>query len=132
MIIKRITNTTYKKFIMNWNIYNNGILSVKTIHIPPKALNMEFSYADEADFHNCKKQNGIYFANGNLLVTDDNKKVTEKEAVSKNESNAKADLDNAEAKINKEVNALQEQAQRATKGKKSSAKLEVTTEQAGE
>ena len=30
------------------------------------------------------------------------------------------------------VNALQEQAQRATKGKKSSAKLEVTTEQAGE
>lgn len=132
MIIKRITNTTYKKFIMNWNIYPNGILSVKTIHIPPKALNMEFSFADEADFNNCKKQNGIYFANGNLLVTDDNKKVTEKEAVSINKSNAKADLDNAEAKINKEINVLKNKAQIATQGKKSSAKLEVTTEQAGE
>lgn len=131
MIIKLITNTTYKSFIINWNIYNNDILSVKTIRIPPKALNLEVSFADEADFENCKNQNLIYFSNGNLIVAKDDKKTSEKEAVSKNESNAKADLNNAESKINKEVNALQEQAQRATKGKKSSAKLEVTTEQAG-
>lgn len=128
MIIKLFTNTTYKHFIMNWNIYHNDILSVKTIHIPPKALNLEISFADEADFEKCKSQNALYFANDEILIG----KTSENNAIKQNIDNATENLKEAQEKIDKEVDNLQEQAQIATKGKKSSTKIEVTTEQAGE
>lgn len=128
MITKTITNTTYKKFIMNWNIYKDNILSVKSIHIPPKALNYEISFADETDFLECKRQNALYFANGNLLVG----KTTENNAVKQNVNNAKEELKAAQDSIDKEVENLQEQAKKAGRSKKGSANLEVSTEKVGE
>lgn len=126
MIQKYITNTTYKKFIINWNIYNNDVLSVKTMHIPPKALNMEFNFADESDFEICKSQNALWFFNGDLIIG----KSKETEAIKQNETNAKETLKEAESKINNEVINIQNQAGRVA-SKKSNAKINVTTESAG-
>jgi len=126
MIQKYITNTTYKKFIINWNIYHNDVLTVKTIHIPPKALNMEFNFADESDFESCKSQNALWFFNGDLIVG----KSKESEAIEKNEVNAKENLKEAETKINAEVSNIQKQAGRVS-SKKTNAKIDITTESAG-
>lgn len=128
-IIKKITNTTRKRFVLNWNLYkDNIIMRVKTLTIHSKALNQECSFADEADFQECRKQNLLYFINGNLLVGDTN----ENEAVSKNESNATQALLDSEQKITQEVANITEQATKSTRGRKPSVKLEVTTEKAGE
>lgn len=120
-IVKNITNTTLKSFVLNWNLYPNGVIQVKTLRIPPKALNMSCEFADEKDFLECKNQNARYFVNGDLIVGN----TTEKQAVKQNEINAKSNLKEVESKINNEVKNITENANTRAKNK-NALKVEVT------
>lgn len=119
-IVKNITNTTLKSFVLNWNLYPNGIIQVKTLRIPPKALNMTCEFADEKDFLECKNQNARYFVNGDLIVG----KTSEKEAIKQNEKNSEIVLKEVEKKINTEVEAITKNAKTRTKNQ-NALKVEV-------
>lgn len=120
MVTKLITNTTLKKFVLNWNYYVNDNLVVKTLRIAPQSLNMECKFSDENDFNECKKQNSRYFVNGNLLVG----KESEKNAVKKNETNAEANLKTAEEKIDTEIENIKTSAKKAS-GKNTKVDVQV-------
>ncbi len=131
-ITKKITNTTAKRFQLNWNIYkdkNDRYPIVKTIEVPAYALNMDCSFADDKDFESFKSQNGFYFSNGNLKVGTETQQSAEKT----NETNAEKELKEAEKKINKEIDKITENAKDSVSQinkNNSEVKVEVKTKKA--
>lgn len=117
-----ITNTTKKNFIMGWNYFQNDNIITKRLLIPPQALNLECTFADEADFENFKTQNQLWFARDQLLIGN----ATEKKAIETNERNAKENLKEKESDINKEIDIITKNAKQS--GKKSILSVKVEKE----
>lgn len=104
-----ITNTTTRVINTRYRV-EKKILSIT---IQPRALANEISFATKNEFDEWRAQNAVFFDKGILILSDTDKKKSEKELTDKNQELAEKESAKAQDKADKAFSEAEVKAQEA-------------------